>query len=328
MRRVLLAALAALVVVAVAPRTLPATAQTSTVVVVAAGDISPEPATVKNDDLRTAELVEAAGPTLVLPLGDEQYEDGTLAKFTSPTGYAASWGRPGVLSRSCPAVGNHELMDPGVGAPGFFAYFGDRLAACAVSGSPGRGFYRVDLPGSGWRVFVLNTDCRRTDPDPIHSPSCAINSAQWTWFRSELIAAHNAGRRCTLAVSHHPRWGSGFFGDDTAVAALWATFVDAHGDLWLAAHEHHYARFGPLDRNGHLTAGSGARQITVGTGGKTLLPYRRAPHPEGLRTRDNTHYGVLRLTLSTAPGGRGSWSSQFQRTDGVNADSVSAGCWV
>lgn len=298
--------------------TRPAEAQTGTLVVVAVGDISPPPAEDKTDDMATAAIAIGANPTRVLLAGDTQYERGQLADFQSTRGFAASWGRPILYNRTCPAVGNHEYLDPGVGAPGFFTYFGPRLAACAnPGGRPDRGYYSFDL-ANGWHVVALNSDCGRDDPA---APACGAGSAQVTWLQSDLQA--HAGSRCILAYWHHPRWGSGFFNDDANVALFWSALYHVHADLIVDGHEHHYARFGALDPAGHLHAdGQGIRQITVGTGGRSLLGSRVPPHPEGLRYRDFDHYGILRLALS--PTG---WSSEFRRTDGVIADRAGAGCW-
>jgi hypothetical protein len=291
----------------------PAAAQTATVTIIAAGDISPEPGVDKTDDMATAALVIGANPHRVLPLGDLQYNSGTLAKFRSTRGYTASWGRPQIMGRSCPAAGNHEYLDPAAGAPGFFTYMAARLTACAETGNPSLGYYRFTV--GAWRVYVLSSDCRRTDGT---GPACTVGSEQQSWLAADLASSP----RCTLAISHHPRWGSGYFADDISVEPLWRTFVDAHGDVWLSGHEHHYARFGPLDRDGHLTSGAGTRQLTVGTGGMNLLGFRRPPHPEGLRYRDPSHYGVVRLVLTAT-----TWASEFRRTDGVIADRTGAvGC--
>lgn len=303
-----------------------ARAQPGTAVVVAVGDLSPEPARTTTDDVRTSNLAINANPTLVLPLGDEQYETGTLAKFTSPTGYAQSWGRDTLLARSCPAVGNHEYMDPAPGAPGFFAYFHDRLAACALGpGSrPDVGFYSFDLP-NGWHVVVLNSDCRRTDGT---GPHCTTSSTQVGWLRSDL-ARVRAQHKCTLAAFHHPRWGSGYFPDDGKVGPMWTVFQAEHVDVVLNGHEHHYARYGPMQANGIVSAsGAGTRQLTIGTGGRSLNPFRRAPHASGLRYRSYARFGILRLALTGAPGGRGTWASEFRGTDGVTVDRATAGCWL
>jgi hypothetical protein len=65
---------------------------------------------------------------------------------------------------------------------------------------------------------------------------------------------------------------------------------------------------------------AGPRVFTVGTGGRSLIGFD-LPARAGTAFRDATHYGVLRLTLNQT-----SWTSEFDRTDGVAADRVGAGC--
>jgi hypothetical protein len=80
-----------------------------------------------------------------------------------------------------------------------------------------------------------------------------------------------------------------------------------------------------------LSPSGGIRQITAGAGGRSLTPVRVNPAREGTRYRDNTKYGVNRLTLtsSTSPAGwqGGTWTSEFDYTDGTVADRASAACW-
>ena len=96
----------------------------------------------------------------------------------------------------------------------------------------------------------------------------------------------------------------------------------AHADLVLVGHEHAYARLGAMTWDGKAaTGGRGIRQLTVGTGGRSVKPFLGPPH-EGTRYRDDQHFGVLKVTLRD-----GSWASVFHRTDGVVADPASASCW-
>jgi hypothetical protein len=75
--------------------------------------------------------------------------------------------------------------------------------------------------------------------------------------------------------------------------------------------------------DGHVAAlGRGIRQIVVGTGGRSRLAFTDPPR-EGVRHRDDQHFGVLKLTLRD-----GGWSSEFHRVGGVVDDRVAAGCWT
>jgi hypothetical protein len=81
---------------------------------------------------RTADVVLALDPSLVLPL-DDQYERGQLGAFD--VSYAPTWGRFKSISR--PVLGNHEYTDPAGGAAGYFDY--------------SRNSRRAPLPASGRR---------------------------------------------------------------------------------------------------------------------------------------------------------------------------------
>jgi hypothetical protein len=87
-------------------------------VIAAAGDIACDPA---SRNFRrghgtatachmgaTARLLRRLDPQVVLTLGDNQYENGTLAKFHRS--YDRSWGR--LRGRTRPAPGNHDYRTP------------------------------------------------------------------------------------------------------------------------------------------------------------------------------------------------------------------------
>ena len=104
---------------------------------------------------------------------------------------------------------------------------------------------------------------------------------------------------------------------------FWNALNHVHADLVLTGHEHSYARFTAMTWDGRVAAGGrGIRQIVVGTGGRSVLPFTDPPRA-GTRHRDDQHFGVLRLTLR-----EGGWSSSCHRTEGTVDDGVAAGCWT
>jgi hypothetical protein len=315
--------------------------QAGNVVVMSSGDISPEITDPKSDDFATSEIIVRAQPDLVLTLGDNQYFDGNRALFHSALGFDGSWGRVKGLIR--PAEGNHDAADPGAGSPGFQDYFADNLAnlECTRLNPPCRpdqGYYDFDLP-NGWYVLVLNSNCRRSDGSTgdVETPACGRGSPQLAWLNFAQQRRHggqHSGRKCSIAVWHHERWGTWFFADDPVTQELWLSLNRFHADLVLSGHTHSTARLGAMTPQGHLApGGNGIRQISAGAGGKSLSPLRLNRPREGTRYRNGTRYGVNRLVLTsaTSPAGwqTGSWISEFDYTDGTVGDNrnSTAGCW-
>jgi len=257
---------------------------TTAPVVAAAGDIACDPASSSynggngtSSECRqkyTSDLLLNRGLAGVLALGDEQYEDGQLFKFQQA--YAPSWGRVKAVTHS--ALGNHEYLDPAGGAQGYFDYFG------AAAGDRTKGYDSFNL--GAWRLIALNSNC-------LFVGGCGVGSPQESWLRRDLMAHRNA---CVLAFWHHPRFSSAG-GASTAVQPLWQALYDFGADLVLAGHDHTYERFAPQNRVGHADPARGIREFVVGTGGKSRFNFVTVkPNSE---VRNNTEYGVLRLTLRT-----------------------------
>jgi hypothetical protein len=127
----------------VVPRSVPARAAGgSTYTIMAAGDMACDPTSPHFNggegdngfcqEKATSDLVVKAHPDAVLVLGDQQYEDGTLADYLQS--YDPTWGRFKAITY--PVPGNHDYQTPG--ATGYFDYFGARAAA------PG-GYYSFDI---------------------------------------------------------------------------------------------------------------------------------------------------------------------------------------
>jgi hypothetical protein len=241
-------------------------------VVVAAGDIACDPndqaflggkgtALVCKQSV-TAALLEAIQPDAVLTLGDLQYENGTATAFAAS--YDRSWGR--WKTKTKPAPGTHEFNT--TGGAGYFAYWG------TAAGAAGKGWYSFDV--GAWHVVALNSNCTII--------GCDATSDQGRWLQDDL-AAHPAA--CTLAYWHHPRYSSGLHGDDVRTEPFWQLLTAAHADLVLVGHDHDYERFAPQ---------RGIRQITAGTGGRSLYIFRATADPNS-EVRNATTFGVLQLTL-------------------------------
>jgi Calcineurin-like phosphoesterase len=293
--------------------------------IMGAGDIDADPAGTSTADLATSEILVQANPATVFTAGDGQHPYGTIEAYSDPNGYAGSWGRPGLKSKTCPAVGNHDYYDPLPGPAGYLAYFSPPcphrpdIEYARTSGGyiiPTVYAYRP-APGSGWWAYVLDSQCTHSEE---RGPSCTRYSNQLNWFRQHM-AAHPV--RCRVVFWHHPRFGNGApFGDDSRV--YWLHAVAAHAgraSLIINGHNHAYERFTSMTADGAIDRSFTApRSFTVGTGGATLLPFSQ-PVRSGTRYRDASHHGVLRITL-----GNGYWVTEFDRIDGVVADKASAGC--
>jgi hypothetical protein len=236
-------------------------------VIVAAGDIG-DCAT--SGDEATAVLLDGI-PGTVVALGDIAYPDGTTANFRDC--YAPTWGRH--KARTRPAVGNHEYKTTSAATP-YFDYFG------TAAGPRGKGWYSYDV--GAWHVVVLNSNCAVIG-------GCGPSSAQITWLKADLAA--NSGEH-VLAYWHHPRYSSGYHGNDLGVQTFWEVLYAAGAEIVLNGHDHSYERFAPQDPWARADAPFGIREFVVGTGGTALRPKsRNVPNSEVFSA---TH-GVLQLTL-------------------------------
>ena len=275
-------------------------------VVMAAGDIACDPANPAFNggagtatsclQLATSNLLLAEHVDAVLPLGDNQYENGILATYLAS--YATSWGR--VLDVTHPVPGNHEYQTSG--ASGYFDYFG------GAAGGRTTGYYSYDL--GTWHLIALNSNCA-----PIGG--CGPESPQEEWLRADL-AAHPVD--CVLAYWHHPRFSSGEHGSDQMMVTFWQDLYAAGADVVLSGHDHDYERFAPQDAFGTADPLHGIREFVVGTGGKSHYAIV-TPQPNS-EVRDSATAGVLKLTLRP-----GSYAWQFlPAVGGSFTDQGSQGC--
>ena len=268
----------------------------------------------------TATLIEDLEPDAVAALGDNQYQNGELANYNSM--YDPSWGA--FKDITFPAIGNHEYEgDPERDSDsGYFEYFGD------VAAGP-NGYYRWSL--GDWTIFVLNSgaiDYTRTGanggaalPDDCWPVSCAAGSAQLDWLTGELDSLPDDA--CVLAYWHHPRFSSGFGGDNQdypETGPMYEALYDHGVEILLNGHAHNYERFEPIEPDGTPDAANGVTNFVVGTGGRSLFP-NPGPQEDISETLSTDAFGVLELTLA----GDG-WSSRFVTDTGETRDETSGTC--
>ncbi len=247
-------------------------------VIVAAGDIAcvPGDMTAPCQDQETAALL--AGADRVLPLGDNQYDEGALSDYLNR--YDLSWGQ--YKSNTAPVLGNHEYKTPG--ATGYFDYFNGVDAPTGPAGDRDKGYYSYDV--GTWHLIALNANC---GPNGVPG-GCDQLSPQMTWLASDLA---NNPADCTLAYWHQPRFSS--MHTNTPMDAAWKLLYDNGADVVLNGHQHNYERFASMAPDGSLDTTLGIREFIVGTGGSSLSSY--APTYATSRVENSTSFGLLKMTL-------------------------------
>jgi acid phosphatase type 7 len=265
-------------------------------VILAAGDIARCGAA---GTPKTAALIKKYPSAIVLPLGDNAYETGTLAEYQ--TCYNPTWGA--FLNRTKPVPGNHDFLTPG--GSGYYQYFG------AAAGTPGKGYYSYNL--GSWHLIALNSSCG-------DAGGCGSGSAQERWLKADLTANKN---RCVLAYWHQPYYttpATGGTGPSPAMGAIWTDLFNAGAEVVLSGHIHAYERFAPQNASGGMDAARGVVQFVVGTGGSNFTPLLTPFAPNTLAEQD-TSFGVLKLTLHAA-----SYTYQFLPVSGKYTDTGTVNC--
>jgi hypothetical protein len=205
-------------------------------------------------------------PGDILLTGDIAYMNGSPEDFRRC--FDPDFGR--LANRLKPTPGNHDYGTSN--GDGYFGYFGAR------AGLDRRGFYA--FRAASWKVLMLNSSV------PI-----TRNSEQYLWVQRQL---QEEPTRCTLASFHHPFDSSGTNGPNPWLKDIWELLHQQGVELVLAAHDHLYERFAPMDADGRPDVARGVRQFTTGTGGAPLYSRSRvAANSETLAQA----YGVLRLRL-------------------------------
>jgi acid phosphatase type 7 len=244
----------------------------SAAVVAAAGDICD---TTGDGCIRTSNTVLSMAPNAAILLGDNVYETGTFAEYTSR--YDPAWGRFKAFTKPIP--GNHEYGT--ASAAGYFDYFNGVGVQSGLAGERDKGYYSWNI--GEWHFVALNSN---------FSAGGASDTGQLDWLRNDLAANTQP---CTAAYFHHPMVSVGRHAGLAATKPYWDALYAARADLILVGHDHNYQRYGKMTPS-QTPALDGVRQIVVGTGGRALYPIGRT-HPSLEIANDNS-LGVLKLTLT------------------------------
>jgi hypothetical protein len=258
-------------------------------VLAAAGDIA-EQCTASSSGCvhpKTAKLVENLAPAAVITMGDNQYDEPTLADFKNY--YDKTWGKFKNITH--PVPGNHESYS---GFTGYDQYFG------AIAKPHGQRYYSWEM--GNWHFIALDSNDFVTHDEFAEPP-------QITWLKQDL-ASNTKG--CVAAYYHHPRWSSGDHGDNTDSTELWNLLVADKVDLVLNGHDHDYERFVPQNADGKADA-SGPVEIVGGSGGAGLYDLKSA-HPTTAKLLKT--FGVLKLSMTDT-----SFQTQLIGVDGKVLDS-------
>ena len=268
------------------------TAPSSDVTMVVAGDISKPNSTTYA--AQTASLIKnQIKPSVVLTLGDNQYEAGELANFNNY--FDKTWGPTSLGINVYPSPGNHEyaLKD---GAAGYYSYFkagNNTINGNAVTGPAGfgSGWYAFNT-ANNWRIYSMNTE------------DSATLGTQNTFLSSDMVANP---RTCSIIFGHKPYYDYGTTHDGESEGTLpWLkTFYANNGDVVLDGHEHNYQRFNPVNPNNDtVDTAKGLQSFVVGTGGadNPYIDFGSTTHNANTLVTTYTYkatWGVLKLTLHT-----------------------------
>lgn len=292
------------VLLLLAPLALANPASAADPVIAAAGDVACAPGSTTTStqcqDAATANLL--AGSTAVLPLGDTQYESGSLFEFGNA--YDHTWGSYNSIVH--PAVGNHEYKT--AGAQGYKDYFG----ASANPDGDNNLYYSYNI--GAWHLIALDSDCSLLPPAPGTTNGCGKGSPEEVWLRNDLAADNS---QCVLAYWHHPKFSS-FPGRLSKVKSFWTDLQNDGAELILNGHSHAYERFAPQTPAGD-PSNSGIVEIVAGTGGDDHM--KQISNASNSVYRNNTDFGVLKVTLQAS-----GYGFQFVNTSGTVLDAGSASC--
>jgi hypothetical protein len=249
----------------------------------------------------TANTIRAINPSVILGLGDYQYQSDGSGGSTFQAGFQSKWsGLTGLID---PVFGNTHDTESGSGVPsGYILDFFDANGGAGARGKVKAGYttgskwgYSFDFPTIGWHIVALNY---------------TAGSGAIAGLKADLDAHPS---KCLMVLDHAPIYGSPTSTHSSNEGAFFAPTLQAAGaDLYLTGHQHMYERVNVPD---------GSTSITNGEGG--VGHYARTSTASGSVAYNSASYGPIKLTLTST-----GWSSAFVPNQGASSfsDSASGGC--
>ena len=241
----------------------------SSVTIVAVGDIAKS----GGGQTKTAALTKNLKPKQVILIGDLVYQSGTDREFKKY--FLPKW--KSLLPKSWAVPGNHEYRTEN--ASGY-----RNLIAKYSMPSTGTDLWWSKRTGA-WSVIGLDSEALTGN----------AGKRQIAFLRKALLS--NDGRP-TIVTWHRPTFSRGHHGNQTDTKVLWdIVSADADVKLVLWGHDHNYEQ---VERKVQVGASSSRKlnTIVVGTGGANLRKCKTKNIPGELICGKKKNYGVLRLKLS------------------------------
>jgi len=256
--------------------------------VAAVGDIHRE----RVSPIAAATAAEAAKADFILGLGDYQYEDGAMWKYSAY--FDHDWG-PNVPKMYPVLAAKHDRGWKDADPLKYFNGGGPHGYRSPVTLKP---YTPYSFDRGSWHLIALPDTCARTR-------GCRIDEIT-AWLQEDLAIHRNP---CTIAFWHEAYFTStGKHGPEMTIKPWVELLVANHVDVVLQAHNHFYERFAPQNAAREADP-DGPQAFVVGTGGKRLhVLHDTAPNSV---TRDDGTYGVLQLTLR-----EGSYDWEFVPVEG------------
>jgi hypothetical protein len=246
------------------------------------------------------------GPRFVA-LGDNAYTKGTLSEYNNcyHPGYGHARGKTKAV------IGNHEVMT--AGAAGFFGYY-PSTGDCSGAGYCAQSF-------GDWLLVFLNT---------AEVSSAGLTATQLSWLNTALA---NDTRTCVMVFGHHPRFSTGFHGNNAganvvggtwnglpSINVMWDILYDHKVTAYVAGHDHNFEQFRPQNKTGVHESTRGVRQFVIGTGG-TQYRSMTTPNPDvDSQARFWGSYGFMEFALNN-----GSYSWVFRTAAGPSQNVSGSG---